>query len=63
MVTKAIQPGQTSIDIYRADLEPELVEEDKGKKEVPWKTFLGYEFIGHTFEELVVLFPISILEK
>lgn len=70
MLSKAIEAGQTHIDLYKADL---LTDADKvasrnaadhAKKatkaageEVPWRVFLGHEWEGHSFEELVILTP------
>lgn len=67
MVTKAIEPGQVQLDLYKADLkltstnstpkpktEPKV---DEGGEEVPWHVFLGHEWEGHSFNELVILTP------
>lgn len=72
MLTKAIQAGQTHIDLYKVDL---LTDDQKAaavpvkaatnreaeienvSEEVPWRVFLGYEWEGHSFEELVILTP------
>jgi hypothetical protein len=67
MVTKAIKPGSTSIDIFKSDLETadSVEKEENGgevKEEIPWRTFLGHEFIGHIFEELTILYPFWILD-
>ncbi len=53
--------GATSIDIYESDLvaggSSEIVVKGAEKLgEVPWKTFTGHEFIGHTFKEITILF-------
>ncbi|KAK5112552.1 hypothetical protein LTR85_011244 [Meristemomyces frigidus] len=75
MVTKAIEVGQTHIDLYKADLLTEVqkshvreaakgskdrkakAETSAGAEEIPWRVFLGHEWEGHSFEELVILTP------
>ena len=67
MFTKAIKPGCTSVDLYKMDLLPEAEKvaaakeveklEAGGQVEVPWKVFLGHEWEGHTFDELLILTP------
>jgi hypothetical protein len=70
MITKAIQPGCTSVDIYKIDLVPDAEKtafekklKAKGKEEVPWKEFFGHEWEGHSFEELMILVPESAIPK
>lgn len=79
MVIKTINPGSTHIDIYKADLlrdheKAEALTKAKsgatdkvggGEKieEVPWKVFLGYQWEGHSFDELVILTPEKIDKK
>lgn len=53
MITKAINPGSTSVDLYKVD----LLQPSMGEGEVPWKVFLGHSFEGHSFNELVILTP------
>lgn len=63
MVKKAIEPGQTTIDIYKAGLFTDEqktiaranVGEQKYTEEVPWKCWLGSELEGHSFDELTIL--------
>ncbi|KAK3709135.1 hypothetical protein LTR37_011114 [Vermiconidia calcicola] len=67
MVTKAIQPSVTSVDLYKIDLMSEDekaaavkvtgIEKPDDKEEVPWKVFFGHEWEGHSFNELVILYP------
>jgi hypothetical protein len=70
MIKKAIKPGCTSVDIYKIDLvldaEKAAFEEKltaRGKEEVPWKEFLGHAWEGHSFEELMILVPESVVPK
>ena len=73
MITKAIKPGCTSVDIYKHDLVPEAERaafmekakrDGKGKGgEVPWKEFFVYAFEGHSFDEVVLLVPESAVPK
>jgi len=64
MLTKPIEAGQTHIDLYKSDLLAEAqkafrtdthTKMAKGSEEVPWHVFLGHEWEGHSFEELVIL--------
>ncbi|KAK4540387.1 hypothetical protein LTR36_009244 [Oleoguttula mirabilis] len=73
MLTKAIEAGQTHVNLYKADLltdaekaaapEPAKTIKSKATKagtaneEVPWRVFLGHEWEGHSFQELVILTP------
>ena len=66
MVKKAIKPGCTCVDIFKIDLVPEeskaaYAEQTKGVVEVPWKEFFGYEWAGHSFEEMIILVPEAIV--
>ena len=73
MITKAITPGCTSVDIYKLDLVPEAEKaafmekakrEGKGKGgEVPWKEFFGHSWEGHSFDEVLLLVPESAVPK
>ena len=73
MITKAIKPGCTSVDIYKHDLVQEaekaaIMEKAKrgdGTKgeEVPWKEFFGHAFEGHSFDEVVLLVPENAVPK
>ena len=70
MVTKAIQPGCTSVDIYKIDLVPEEQKtafekklKAKGQEEVPWKEFLGHAWEGHSFKEMTILVPESAIPR
>ena len=66
MVTKPIKTGQVQVDIFKHDLVADGTEAAKPKddevpktksEEVPWKTFLGHEWEGHSFTEIVILTP------
>ncbi|KAK3714429.1 hypothetical protein LTR37_007735 [Vermiconidia calcicola] len=67
MMTKAIQPGVTSVDLYKIDLMSEDqktaaakvtgLEKPGDKEEVPWKVVFRHEWEGHSFNELVILYP------
>ena len=68
MVTKAIEPGRTSVELYKIDLlddankldAPQTVKDkvnENGEAECPWEVFFGHEWEGHSFDELVVLVP------
>jgi hypothetical protein len=73
MITKAITPGCTSVDIYKHDPVPEADKagfmekakrEGEGKGgEVPWKEFFGHTWEGHSFDEVVLLVPESAVPK
>jgi hypothetical protein len=73
MITKAIIPGCTSVDIYKHDLVPEAERAafmEKAKREggtegaeVAWKEFFGHAFEGHSFDELVLLVRESAVPK
>lgn len=59
---KAIEPGKTTIEIYKSDLynkeeKAALGEKAESKEEVPWQEFLGYAYAGHKFKEVVILVP------
>ncbi|KAK5129513.1 hypothetical protein LTR08_003204 [Meristemomyces frigidus] len=71
VINLPIKAGQTHIDLFKADLIADTQSTEAAKKantttttttneiceEVPWRVFLGYEWVGHSFEELVILTP------